>query len=350
MDTTWEDLRTKGYCVVKSVVSVERCKELENEFFDYMENLQPKFKRNDQTTWTNELLPTRTRGLLQHYAVGTQAHAVHARTECLPIFQALFPEQELTCSFDGTSFAPRPKVFKFADLKDWENKQRQKEAVHIDQTTEGFCSIQGGLALVDQPLDSKVFVVMEGSHHHHEKIMQIQKERRVREKEEILAQISMNTPEKKKLLAKLRQYPKGDVPVWYDENWLIMTDEMMDYLEQENITRKRISLDTGDLVLWDSRCVHASADFTKRSIPNSYRLQVFVSFAPRLPNGVEYDREIKKRTNAFFSGRTSKHSAQILRLFPIAPRTYGKRETLESVYSYEELTEEEKKFHGLIHY
>lgn len=329
----WEDLHQNGYVLVKNVVKKDRCEEILTEFFDYLEFLQPEFIREDRETWDSDNLPIRTRGLLQHFNCGFQPHAVHARSACLPVFESLFPNKELTCSFDGTSFAPRPKAFKFKDIESWEKQARQKENLHIDQTSEGLISIQGGLAVVDQPIDCKVFVVIPGSHLYHEEIMKIQLKYRLED-------------DKEKNIKR-----KNDLSIWYDEQWLIMNDEMLDFIESKGLKRTRIEMSQGDLVLWDSRSIHSSADFTRQSIPGSYRLQVFVSFAPRVPDGPEYDKEIEKRKKAFAEGRTSKHSAQQIRLFSKQPRIYKKpTKTFMKLPSYSEMTEKEQKFHGLVKY
>jgi hypothetical protein len=144
---------------------------------------------------------------------------------------------------------------------------------------------------------------------------------------------------------------KKDLSIWYDEQWLIMNDEMLDFIESKGLKRKRVEMSQGDLVLWQSRSIHSSADFTRQSIPGSYRLQVFVSFAPRVADGPDYEKEIEKRKKAFAEGRTSKHSAQQIRLFSKQPRMYKKpTKTFAELPSYDGMTEKEQKFHGLIPY
>ena len=331
-EAIWDELTRNGYCLLKGVVEKEKCDEIADKFFDYMEYIQEDFKRDDKTTWTQDILPIRTRGLLQHYGVGVQEHAVMARMAVKPVFETLYPNEQLTCSFDGTSFAPRPKVFKFANLQDWKLKHLEVEKVHVDQTTKGCTSIQGGLALVDQGENCKVFVVVPGSHHIHEEIMKIRQK---------------NKQEKSKALKKQRV----ELPLWDNEQWLIMDEEMEALLAEKGLKRVRVPMEKGDFVLWDSRCVHSSADFTKQCGQDDYRLQVFVSMAPRIKDPVAYEKEVEKRKKAFHDCRTSKHSARELRLFPKNPRAYvPDTRQLCTPRPAKDLTEEALKLHGLLKY
>lgn len=348
-----EALHRDGYVVVKNAVSKQDCETIQTEFFDYLEKLVPGFHRNDRSTWTSKILPNRAHGLIQQYRVGTQAHAVHSRTAVKPVFDALYGNQELTCSFDGTCFAPCPSRFHFNNLEDWKEKTYKFESIHIDQTSEGFKSVQGGLAVVDQSENGKVFMCMPGSHKYHKEIMTMHQKDCEAERKRLEEIVDQAQKKQKTETAKLKKMPKS-FPLWKEDNWLIMTDEMKAFLKKRGLERIRVPLKQGDVVLWDSRTVHYSSDFTRACNRLEYRLQVFVSFAPRL-RGEAYEAEIKKRQQGWKEGRTSHCQAQQLKFFSMAPRTRSQEDkdkvnSMNPVESFNELTLEEKKFHGLVKY
>lgn len=313
-----DELQENGYCIVRDVIDEEQVKTLTKEFFDYLGHLNPELT-TDPNSWKRkegvDPLPLRTKGLIQHYGVGVQPHAVHARMLLKPLFTALWETDKLLTSWDGTSFDPRHQVFRFSSLKDWKSKQRN-EAIHIDQTTLGFSSIQCGLALSDQTEDDRCFVCIPKSHQYHEDILHLHNEK----------------PSNK--------------------NWLIMNDETLDYLENEKeLVRTRISLNKGDCILWDSRLVHASAGPCKTST-SPYRLQVFACMAPVPKERQAYQKELEKRQSKFKECRTSKHSAPMIRFFPPTPRTYGNTNVPEfqAPIACPNMTKEEQYLHGLVAY
>ena len=160
-----------------------------------------------------------------------------------------------------------------------------------------------------------------------------------------MAMITDPAPKKSKALKKQRV----ELPLWDNEHWLIMDEEMEALLAEKGLKRVRVPMEKGDFVLWDSRCAHASADFTKECEEDVYCLQVFVSMAPRIEDHVAYEKEIEKREKAFNECRTSKHSARELRLFQKTTKTSDIRQ-LCAPRPARHLTDEELKLHGLLKY
>jgi len=345
-----EEIKLNGYVVVRKAVSELKCSKLEAEFWNYLETLNPKIDCGDSTTWTGENLPFRSRGLIQFYGVGTQAHAVHARSEVKHIFEELYGTDKLLTSFDGTGFVTRPKKFTNKDLDDWETKDWDNDDIHIDQSTQGLSSIQGGLCLITQSKHSRVFLVVPGSHLHHEKLMEIDQQNRIEIHNKLLEELkTCKEDEHKKIKAKINKTKNLDL--YGATHSVMIRGKMIDYLKERGLTRMRIPLNAGDFVLWDSRAVHSSAGFTAKCPMDEIRLQVFVCMAPIPEDKVVYATERLARIKAFLEGRTSMHSTPIIKLFAKTPHTYGKNESdFQKVEPYAELTEDEKKLHGLIKY
>jgi ectoine hydroxylase-related dioxygenase (phytanoyl-CoA dioxygenase family) len=341
-----DELARVGYVVVPDVVSPEVCDTIKEKFFDYMKAMCPDFRPDDKTTWNKNNLPMRTKeNLIQFNQAGEQEHAVVVRTEVKEVFEAIFPGKQLTCSFDCTSFQLRGEKPKYDDVEDWE--ANPKDGLHIDQTTKDEdedYSVQSGVAIVDQTEDCRVFTVVPGSHLLHKEIMQLFKD----ERDDLVKQMKAGTlsPE---LVKKVKAFPKK-IPLYFAAQWLVMNDKMKALWESKGLKQIRVPLKKGGMVLWKSNCVHASADFTKQCDPEAYRLQVFVCFAPRLPDGEAYKKEMAKRNAMWDAGATSKHSGRTLRRFAPNPHTYGRPlPNCLRVPSYpkKKMTVEQLKFHGL---
>ena len=332
------ELEENGYVVIRNAVSVEVCDEIQSLFMDYMEGLtNGKFQRDDRSTWTNEILPNRTKGLIQHYNVGMSKHAIRSRMEVKYIYEALFGTDKLTCSWDGTSFTTTPRVFPFKNLEDWKDKCWEKTPVHVDQTDLGFNSVQGGLAITKQYEDGHVFVCVPKSHLHHEELLRLGQEQLNEENEARRKEDEKNGSKKR---------PKRSI----EEHWLIMGEKQQEYMRAHGLVMKRVPLERGDFVLWQSRLVHASAGYCRTTDVDSFRLQVFVSMAVASNDPAE----IAKRQKYVELKRTSKHSARDMRYFGATSRIYSaeqkeKHEAL-TIPDCPEMSEEEKKLHGLIPY
>ena len=249
----WECLERDGYVVIENVVSPEDCDRLHSLWWDFLEEVNPLISRVDSRTWSGEFIPQNTRGLFQNHNVGFAAHAILARMLMKPVFEVLYGTEELLTSFDGTSWTRKPYNHTYKNLKDWNEKKWEKNAVHIDQTTRGLSSIQGGLAVLDQEEDSHCFLCMPGGHLYHDEIMKTKKDKK--------------------------------------KDWLVLNDEIKAFLREQGLDLKRIvQKNRGSVVLWDSRLPHASAPHCKTSNPNVCRLQIFACMRPVDPK--TYEREM----------------------------------------------------------
>lgn len=337
-----KELHANGFVVIRNAVTTGVCDEIQSLFMDYMEGLtNGNFKRDDPSTWTTEILPNRTNGLLQHYNVGLSKHAIRSRMAVKYIYEALFGTDKLTCSWDGTSFTKPPKVFRLKNLKDWKEScwdhTSKGTRVHIDQTDLGFNSVQGGLAITDQDEDAHVFVCVPGSHEHHEELLRIGQAELDEENERMRTEDAEKGGKKR---------PRKKM----EEHWLIMGEKQSAYMREKGLDMLRVPLKRGDFVLWQSRLVHASATYCKTTNPDAFRIQVFVS----MDVASNDPEEIKKRQKYCALKRVSKHSSKRLRLFGTKPRSFHHEQEVKhqafTVPDCPDMTEEEKKLHGLIPY
>jgi hypothetical protein len=188
--------------------------------------------------------------------------------------------------------------------------------VHIDQTTPGFISVQGGLAVTSQAENEHVFLCIPGSHVHHEELLTIWEKANPGKKPEL--------------------------------HWEIMIPEQLTFLRSKGLEMRRVPMNAGDFVLWDSRTVHSSAPYCADAPLSAMRLQIFVCMRPVTELS---EKERKVRREAYESGRVSKHSADQIRLFGKQPRMYSQEDKAThekmKVPPSVELSEEEKLVYGL---
>ncbi len=305
-----------GYVVIRGVATPERASEIRSKFFDWFEALSPAIRRDDPSTFVGANLPIHARGLIQHYGVAWQPHAYAARAVAAPVFAELWgvAEEELWTSFDGTSATRKPNRCRHADLAAW-NAHKWSDGprgtpVHVDQTTLGFSSVQGGLAVTDQLEDQHCFVCVPGSHKYHEKLL------------------SLGDPISR--------------PHWQKTN-----AAQKEWLRSRGLDMIRVPMSAGDFVLWDSRTVHSSAAYCGTADPSAVRVQVFACMAPSPSDPTVRATEKKKRARYLAEGRASAHSPWPVRPFPKKPRTWGKSQDHLFEPPPFAMTETERRLHGV---
>lgn len=307
-----------GFMVLSQVLTGEQCDQVLKLFWDYTESMCPGVDRNDLSTWNSKTRFPNQGGLIQHGCVGWQAPSVMVRDLTKHVFAELWGTDDLWTSIDGVSATmkhPTPRFVPFESVDDWDARKWADTSVHVDQTTPGLLSIQAGVAITDQREDEHVFTCIPGSHKHHEHLLSL-------------------GPAKKTL------------------HWEIMNEAQLEYLRSQSLDMIRVPLRAGDMVLWDSRTVHSSAKYCKTARTDAFRLQVFVCMLPAPIDPRVRAAEIAKRRAAYEKGLTGKHSPWPLRPFGAKPRLYSKEDD-ERFLSFKipapvELTEEQKKLHGLM--
>ncbi len=92
------------------------------------------------------------------------------------------------------------------------------------------------------------------------------------------------------------------------------------FTEEKNLEPVRIMCKAGDLVLWDSRTIHAGCNPVKGRANPKLRCVGYVCYTPR---AWATKKDLEKKQKAFQEGRTTSHWPHKVKLFGKRPRTYG---------------------------
>jgi hypothetical protein len=215
-------LEEHGYCVIADVADRKSVLQAKSLLWDFLESIPgTQVTRTDVATWgiDGDWLPSSDNGLLGGSGVGQSAFCWHTRL--LPLVRRAFASiwccDDLIVSFDGGNvFRP------WLQTPEW---RTQGSWWHIDQNAflpgkDGRKCIQGFVTFTDATPETGGLCVAPGSHHQHEEVCE----------------------------RAYAQKLKGDfVPVQSDDPALAASGARL------------VCAMAGDLVLWDSRCVHCNA-------------------------------------------------------------------------------------------
>lgn len=211
-------------------------------------------------------------GVIQHYRVGHTAFAWWCRTrpKIREIFEALWRTTDLVVSFDGANFLP-------------ENlKRRNTDWWHVDQAPRDkfFQCVQSFVAFTEN--SEATFMVVPGSHL------------------EFAARFEGDNSTKR---------------------WVKVPGP------HEGV---RVKVKPGDLVLWDSRCVH------QNSYGNEKRLVQYLCYLPRSGATIA---QLRKRLKVYQEKRTTSHWPYPVTQNSVQPQVFGDRSKL---IRYEALVETDR--------
>lgn len=299
-----KELYEKGYVVVKGVISKEKAKDYEGQFFDWLEGLnETKIDRNDPSTWKGDQYPMNLHGIFKQYAIGHIQPIWEARVEpgIHEFYKNYWKSQDLLTSYDGACLL-RPKM----------GEKFQKEWFHTDQgaylrATKAiqnkigdptkFMCLQGILNLRENGDKDGGLMVLEGSHKSHEKFYKDTNQKDYKDNWYIYS-----------------RPPK--IEGESEEDYNIRANKGKEYIESHK--KVKINCEAGDAVFFFSRTAHCIAPTES----DNHRLVFYISM---LPKAFATETDIKKKRNALETLRTTSHWACInIKLNPKQPRTYGK--------------------------
>eukprot|EP01113_Clastostelium_recurvatum_P030656 TRINITY_DN3740_c0_g1_i3.p1 TRINITY_DN3740_c0_g1~~TRINITY_DN3740_c0_g1_i3.p1 ORF type:complete len:302 (+),score=75.38 TRINITY_DN3740_c0_g1_i3:82-987(+) len=269
MEPTYiQDLRDKGWAVVKGAVPADRAEQYYQGMWDFFEGFGTGLDRRRPATWKDERWPAVLHGgLMQHYAVGHEQFVWDARCEpgVIDAFARIWNDDKLLVSFDGINLT-RPGV---SEGRPWP---------HTDQsgTTVGFHCAQGVLNLLPNGPEDGGLIVHEGSHLMHEAFFQ-------------------KHPE--------RQHPS---------DWCTFSPPHMKFFE--GCKKVKVCGDPGDLFLFDSRTVHYACAPTGR-VP---RAAIYICMTPA---NLADPGQIKAKKHAFLNKRMTSHWPHKVKLFELNPKS-----------------------------
>lgn len=253
-------LKEHGYAVVSGVLSAEEVQKAEELLWDFMGSAA-SWKKHEPDTWTDESIGSMGRmhfGLINGRGIGQSDLSWYVR--CNPRVQQTFADiwgtNELITSFDGINmFRPWHHGFQ-KTVGGW---------FHVDQGSShrGFCCVQGMVSLYDQDESTGGLVVIPGSHHRHDEVCEL------------------------KACGDYIEPPEGHPLL--------------------SLSSKLVACKAGDLILWDSRCLHcnAPATLTPRCKANELlRAVVYVCMTPR---SFAKEEDLEKRRAGYNIRMTSSH-------------------------------------------
>lgn len=245
-----------------SVVPIEGWSDtFTSSFFSWLEHCaepgqEPKFKRDDVTTWKRENMPPMLHGIFKHY-LGHTEFQWQIRELCLPYFQRIWGTDDLLSSFDGGCL-----------LYPCEKQSKFKQWIHCDQPrdTPGFCCVQGIVNFVDCDEEDGGLLLLDGSSKIWDNYMQ--------------------------------RHPAAGI-FWQPAD--------LNDCELVNCKPIKVCAPAGSLILFDSRMMHCNTNpigsVMKAGVPR-FRMCTYVSMQPR--SGAS-DKELKRRISAYEKGRLTGH-------------------------------------------
>lgn len=214
-------LAEDGFAVVRAAVGPPQLAVLRDSLWQFLESTTG-MQRGDASTWGGSFPGPSHLGMLSWAGIGQSDFMWHARTAegvtaSFEVAWGLEPGTPLFTSFDGCAFFRPPQL-----EPSWAS-QGALSWLHIDQGTlkPSLCGIQGALLLYDQTVSSGGLVLVPRSHRRHQRI-----------------------------LDSVGRHSGADdfLPISADSPALEGLDDPALVLAR-----------AGDLLLWDSRTVHASA-------------------------------------------------------------------------------------------
>uniref|UniRef100_A0A7S2N9Q8 Phytanoyl-CoA dioxygenase n=1 Tax=Zooxanthella nutricula TaxID=1333877 RepID=A0A7S2N9Q8_9DINO len=256
-------LEQEGFAVIADVAGPGDLERSQHLLWDFLEEHSP-WRRAAPETWTDQgfdhLGSVRT-GILSGCGVGQSAFMWHARTlpKVRAVFERVWGTSELLVSFDGANvFRPWHHGFRKTLCGWW----------HVDQGAgkRGRHAVQGLLSLFPADATTGGLTVVPGSHHRHGEVVEDQ------------------------------QNPAIDY----------CTVQSYCPVLQE-LPHRLVTCEAGDLVLWDSRTVHANTPAPKPPVSPADQLLRAVAYVCMTPKTCAAADVRKQRRTAFEHGFGTTH-------------------------------------------
>lgn len=255
-------LEEHGYVVISSVADTDELRMAESLLFDFMRQ-NAGWKREDPSSWTDESLNRVSadglaNGIINKCGAGHSDLSWYVRT--LPrvrqVFEHVWGTSELITSYDA-----------FGLFRPWHSRKFMKTLggwLHVDQCSPGKQCVQGLLSLYDQDHTTGGFTVIHGSHNRFNEV-------------------------------------RADHTT--AEEYIRLSEENAVWHEPRRIVHMR----AGDVVLWDSRCVHCNSpavDTPSAPLDRLLRAVVYVCMTPKAMASPDI---IEKRIEYYNMSKTTAH-------------------------------------------
>lgn len=234
-----DDLRDKGYAVVKGAIPHERAVEYQQRALKWLTSFGLPLDLNDPNTWVAENMPVQSKlNTFDNYCVAHEKFMWDARMEpgVVDAFSKVWNTNELLVSFDSLNIT----------LPGRKDKPTRAPWPHVDQSPfkRGLHCIQGIINLSHVGDEDGSLMVMPGSNTHNAEFFDTQTDR----------------------------------SSWPSIDWRRFSEEEMKWFENRGLNACKVKAEPGDLILWDSRTVHWGAEPTANS--KTIRTVIYVSYSP----------------------------------------------------------------------
>ncbi|PQE08896.1 Phytanoyl- dioxygenase protein [Rutstroemia sp. NJR-2017a BVV2] len=257
-----DDLARDGYAVIKGAVPRDRAEKYGNDFYEYLENFNLGYNRNDPSTIKRSKLPiVNEKGMILHYAVSHENWVWQIRSEpgVIDAFEKVYNTPDLIVSFDAINIGFHDRS-DFAANKPWPHQDQ-------DPLLPGFRCLQGLVNLQPCGPNDGGLIVCKGAHL-------------------LSEQFHKEMADEKK------------IPAWTNE-WYGFTERGMKWLEDHGCPWVKVCADPGDLIVWDSRAPHYNVPSTSKQD----RMAVYTCYMP-VAHATQEDLLRKKAAFEQFKGTT----------------------------------------------
>ena len=284
-------LEIDGVAIVQGVLNTQECTNLRNGFDRHFNELtRGKFDAKKPETHTELFKLHPKNGMLfQHYMCRMQEiWDLRTNDKIADIFAEIYnvPVGDLTCSVDGASYA--------ADYKD--RGKHRNNSLHCDQSflNNGRICVQSWVTAHDVGPHDGTLQYMEGSHRYH-------KDFRI-------------------------HFGLDKDPAKYKPDWFKLEPHHVQWYIEQGCPIKTVTCNAGDMVLWDSRTIHAGrAPLRNRDTKGVWRCVVYVSMMKR---SLLSPKDAEKRRRLVLKGEQhTSHWANKHKPFSTFPHTYSTQNT-----------------------
>ncbi|KAI8310466.1 hypothetical protein K4K61_000541 [Colletotrichum sp. SAR11_59] len=234
-----DDLRTKGYAVVKGAIPRERAVEYQQRALKWLTSFGLPLDLDDPSTWLAENMPVQSKlNTFDNYCVVHEKFMWDARMEpgVVDAFSKVWNTNELLVSFDSLNIT----------LPGRKDKSPRAPWPHVDQSPfkRGLHCIQGIINLSHVGDEDGSLMVLPGSNAYNAEFFDSQ----------------------------------ADRSSWPEIDWRRFSEEEMKWFEGKGLKACKVKAEPGDLILWDSRTVHWGAEPTGNS--KTIRTVIYASYSP----------------------------------------------------------------------
>jgi len=257
--SAYPDLDSKGYTVVKGAISPEKAAEYVDRMYQWLESFGRGFNHEDRSTWRPQYLPPFSKGGLFHRnGCGQEQFAWDIRSEpgVIDAFAKIWGTQELLVSVDSVNMS---LPFSKEDMGD-----RDAAWPHVDQSPNRrfkHC-IQGIMNLYENGPDDGGLMVLEDSMPLYNEFFETHED----------------------------EAPEGG---WGWRDSYHFKESQLQWFYDRGCKWKKVEAGPGDVILWDSRCIHYGAA-AKGDRP---RIATYICYKPaaaETPEAKELRKEVMK--------------------------------------------------------